>query len=324
LTAMKALENRPFGHQGERVTVIGLGGAELAKHSLAEGVATVRRALELGVTYFDTAPLYEHSASQVIIGNALEGVSAPYVLATKLGFLGSPELHRSADALLGQLWANLSALRRDQVDVLQVHSVEYACWWTDAASEGELLDIEAAHDYANAPVMDVLRAARERGLCRYIGITSNRADILAHILRSVDVDACLVAYGYNMVFRAGQRMVLSQARERRIAYLTAGIFYPGLEPTQADWRSSLPVDIRPQVEDKLAKIYALQKESGLSLVELGIRFLLADPDVSTILVGAATPTELEASVAAAQQGVLPTDLHAAIEALGLSDFIPAL
>ena len=84
------LERRPYGRTGEQVTVIGLGGGYLDKHSLAHGIATVHRALELGINYFDTAPVYGQGASQVILGNALEGRTEPYLLATKIGFLAEP------------------------------------------------------------------------------------------------------------------------------------------------------------------------------------------------------------------------------------------
>ena len=52
------LEQRPFGRTGETVSVIGLGGAALYKHSYELGVATVKHALDLGISYFDTSPLY--------------------------------------------------------------------------------------------------------------------------------------------------------------------------------------------------------------------------------------------------------------------------
>ena len=68
-----ALEKRPYGQTGDRVTVIGLGGAGLYKHSFTEGVATVQRALELGVTYYDTSPEYGGGMSQAILGDAPEG-----------------------------------------------------------------------------------------------------------------------------------------------------------------------------------------------------------------------------------------------------------
>jgi aryl-alcohol dehydrogenase-like predicted oxidoreductase len=71
------------------------------------------------------------------------------------------------------------------------------------------------------------------------------------------------------------------------------------------------------MQDRLAKLYALQKESGLSLVELGVRYLVADPDISTISVGAGSPMEIEEIVTAALAGPLPPDLHEALEKLGL-------
>ena len=70
--------------------------------------------------------------------------------------------------------------------------------------------------------------------------------------------------------------------------------------------------------DALESLYAVQRESGLSLVELTIRYLLADPDFSTILVGAAKRSEIEESVAAAEKGPLPADLHQTLEALGVT------
>ncbi len=58
---MAALQTRPCGKTGEKITVLGLGRACLDEHSFREGVATVRHALEMGVTYFDTSPYYGES-----------------------------------------------------------------------------------------------------------------------------------------------------------------------------------------------------------------------------------------------------------------------
>jgi aryl-alcohol dehydrogenase-like predicted oxidoreductase len=73
----------------------------------------------------------------------------------------------------------------------------------------------------------------------------------------------------------------------------------------------------PEIRAHFEQLYALQRDCGLSLVELTVRFLIGDPEVTTIPVGATTPKELEESVAAAQQGPLPPDLHQAVEAIGL-------
>ena len=123
------IETRPYGNTGERVTVIGLGGAPLSKSSFADGVATVHRALDLGITYFDTSPGYR--ISQAIYGEALEGRKEKYVLATKVGYLREPHHFRSMDALHAQIWESLRYLRRDSVDVLQVHECDWRRWWSD-------------------------------------------------------------------------------------------------------------------------------------------------------------------------------------------------
>ena len=89
-----ALEQRSFGRTGEKVSVIGLGGAALYKHSYEQGIATVKHALDLGVTYFDTSPAYgrasvdgrwiDRGISQLIMAEGLEGTTKPHLLATKL------------------------------------------------------------------------------------------------------------------------------------------------------------------------------------------------------------------------------------------------
>ena len=295
-----APEYRPYGRTGEKVTGIGLGGAYLDKHSLAEGVATVRRALELGINYFDTAPAYGDGASQVVLGSALAGREESHMLATKLGYLPTPADHQSVDVLRAQLSMNLQALRRDSVDVLQVHLAEWACWWRDGAAHEELLSADERCDFANAPVMRVLHEAKRRGLCRYIGMTADGSDVLAHILPHVDVDTCMVAYDYTLLARRARESVLPLARDRGMAYMAAGVI-----------KTILP----PAGKSPDAGISELARASGLSLPALAIRYLLGDPAVATILVGAATVAELEESVLAARSGPLPADLHQAAEAL---------
>ena len=88
--AMSRLEQRPFGRTGEQVAAISLGGVGLPRVSFADGVATVHRALELGINYLDTAPLYSRGLAQAILGVALEGRQEPHLLATKLGHLAQP------------------------------------------------------------------------------------------------------------------------------------------------------------------------------------------------------------------------------------------
>lgn len=318
---MSRLEQRPFGRTGEQVTAISLGGVGLPRVSFADGVATVHRALELGINYLDTAPLYSRGLAQAILGVALEGRQEPHLLATKLGHLAQPSRFRSPDALHTQFEENLRLLRRDSVDVLMVHEADQHHWWSDAPSDSPLVDLETEYDVVNAPVMQVLREVQAAGKCCYIGITGNNPDQLAHVLRAAEVDTCLSAFNYGVIDRGIQRQLLPTAGERGVAVLLGGVFRQGrLVVIRPEWLQTpprWPDWMTPEVQSRVARLIPLQQESGLSLTTLTLRYLVADRSIATILVGAATPAEIEESVAAIQAGPLAPDLHRAVEVLGL-------
>jgi aryl-alcohol dehydrogenase-like predicted oxidoreductase len=278
-----ALEKRPFGQTGEEVTVIGLGGAGLYKHSFAEGVATVHRALELGVNYLDTAPHYCRGMSQPIFGDALRDRPEDYLFAAKIGMLPSSPRFRSYDALRAQLDENLRLLRRENVDVLQAHDVDAHRWWTDTPPENKRAPLEADYDIAGAPGIRVLREAKEEGLCRFTGVTGGQFAGVARVFSDVDVDACLPAFHYDILRRGARREVIPLVRSRNAAVILGGIFR--LLPIFADitnWLSSPPEGTTREFVDRIKHLYAVHRDSGLPVVELTIRYLVADRDVSTI------------------------------------------
>ena len=139
---------------------------------------------ELGVRYFDTAPLYGRGLSQAILGEALQDRTEEYLLATKVGRFRTPEHFRSVDAIRAQLDENLRLLRRSEVDVLQMHEADWHAWWSDAPHEGgREVQRDTDYDFANAPVMRLLRETVVQGRCRAIGVTGNSAADTAHVLR---------------------------------------------------------------------------------------------------------------------------------------------
>ena len=321
---MRRLEQRPFGQYGKQVTAVSLGGCGLPRVSFADGVATVHRALELGVNYFDTAPLYSSGVAQAILGVALQERREPHLVSTKLGHLAQPSRYRSPDALHTQLEENLRVLRRESVDVLLIHEADHHYWWSDEPSDALFVDLETEPDVANAPVMRVLREAQAAGRCRYVGISGNSPDHLAHILRAAGeaaVDVCLSALGYGLIDRHIRGQLLPVAGELGTAIALGGVFRRGqLVVVRPEWLQTPPVwpsGMTPEEQHSVLRLAVLQQESQLSLVTLTLRYLVADRSIATILVGAATPAEIEESVAAVEAGPLAPDLHGAVEALGL-------
>jgi len=337
------LEQRPLGRTGEKVSVIGLGGAALYKHSYELGVATVKHALDLGVSYFDTSPAYgrpgadgswtDRNMSQLIMAEGLDGTEKPHLLATKLinyttEVTASTSRSQAATSPIGystvedcraQIQDNLRALRRDRVDVLLGHDMEKAKGWIpDARDDDELLDLNQEHDFANAPIVQALREAKADGLCSYIGLSANRSEALAHFIRRVDLDVCLSAGEYTLLDRRSPKMMLPVVREQGIAYVIGGIFKRIFDVSD----EASPFQLTPKgplasvggvfSDERLIK---LAKTTGISIAALTVRYLIANRELSTILVGASTPEELEENVLAAQAGPLPPDIHQAIEGL---------
>lgn len=317
---MGNLPKRKFG-QADTPTAIGLGGAFLNYSSHDDGVATVKRALDLGVTYFDTSPGYCDNLSQPILGEGLAGASEDVMVATKVGYFDTAEAYRSVESIRSQIEHNLRLLGRDSVDILQVHEANWAGWWEDGIDNPkENVDISVAHDWDRAPVLQALREAKRDGLCRYYGITGNRSRIMSHLLKAATVDTFLLAFSYDPIIRYAEEEAFSLIRQKDVVLILGAIFYCGrLTAVHPEWIQDPPEWMGDTLRDRFARLYEIQKDCGISLVQLAVRFTMAREEPSVILVGAATPGEFEESVEAVCDGPLPPDLHDAIEALGVTD-----
>jgi len=311
-----AIEHRSFGSTSFTTSVLGLGGGYLDQVSPEQGEATVHCALDLGIRYIDTSPMYCHGASQRILGKALAGRSEGYLLATKLGYLPKRAEFRDPAALWRQLEDNLRLLGRDDVDILQIHEADLSCWWLDDERSPERIPCTAAIDFAGAPAAAVLAQAKARGRCRHVGISGNSAPEMTRVLRELTVDTFLLAFNYNLLHRAARAEALPLARAKGAATLVGGLLqYGRLTHLQPQWLTHPPDWMTPDLHARYTRLYRLQQRCGISLAELTIRYVLADPQVGVILIGAAAPAHIEEAVKAAAAGPLPPDLHQEVEAI---------
>lgn len=304
-------ETRPYGNTDATTTTLGLGGAFLTANSFAEGVATVHRALDLGIRYYDTSPMYCQGASQAVLGEALDGVKAAHLLATKLGYFAQPARFHSREALITQFEENLRLLRRKSVDTLQLHEADFHHWWsTDEAHQGRLQP-EVDYNFNEALALQTLRELKAEGRCRFIGISGNTADNMSRVLQNVEVDTFLLAFNYDLIRREA-RNILPLAGQKGCVRLIGAIFQRGLSHPQPELLKNPPAWMTPDLVTRYQKIYQLQRESGMSLAEMGVRFIAAQPNIDTIIIGAKSPAEIEECVRAVEKGPLPADLLAQI------------
>lgn len=279
-------------------------------------VATVWRARELGLRYFDTSVLYRAGASQAILGEALGGASSPPFLATKIGHFAEARHFRSPEAMLVQFRESLRLLRRESVDLLQIHEADWSVWWEDRGDVRplELFDLQRDHRFANAPVIEFLRSAKAAGLCRHIGIAGNNARHLARLVEEIPgLDCVLVAYNYHPLNVTARDTVIPAAAAKNIAVIVAGVF-TFVHRIPDGWRTEGTYFGR-HADRQLAALLALQRNCGLPMNELALRFALGQPGIDALLVGACRPAEIEENVARFALGPLPPDLQASVEAI---------
>ena len=126
------MEARRLGRQGLEVSAIGLGCMGMSQSygvpDDAESVATIQRALELGVTFFDTAEVYGPFTNETLVGRALEGRRDRVVLATKFGWEIDSSARGGLDSrpahIRDAVEGSLRRLRTDRVDLLYQHRVD--------------------------------------------------------------------------------------------------------------------------------------------------------------------------------------------------------
>ncbi len=289
------MRQRVFGRLGWQVSEIGLGGAWLAgrhRDLLSEqGVETVRQALALGVNYIDTARYY--GRSEEVLGDALKGVTQPYYLATKAGCVPH-DFDYSADAVLASFETSLRLLRRDRVDLLQIHEANQAGWDRVMRKGGALA---------------ALRRLQREGAVAAIGVTGRDPALLARFVATDEFDSVLSYCDYDVTTRLARDTLLPVAAEHHVAVVLGSPLRVGMLnlPRGAD----LPAWVAP-LRPTLERLHDLADREGMPLRHLAIRYLLSDTGVATVLSGAGSVDELLDSLAAAAAGPLPSRLLAEI------------
>lgn len=163
------MEMRQLGTTGLSVSVIGLGAAQLGTVSTDYGVKLVQRAMELGITYFDTARGYRDS--EVKIGIATQGKRDRVVLSTKTPV-------KTRDDAWRDIQESLERLQTDYIDNCHLHGLQ----------AGEDMDTRLGPGGA----LEALLEAKEQGIIGHIGCSSHRADVLVEALGRFDFETILV------------------------------------------------------------------------------------------------------------------------------------
>ena len=297
---MSGLALRRLGASGLSVSVVGIGCNNFGRRLDASGAArVVHAALDAGVNLFDTADIYGGGASEEILGAALEGRRDRAVIATKVGgAMGDSWAERGASRRWIRLAveASLRRLRTEWIDLYQVHfpdpetPIEETLEALDELVHSGLVRYVGSSNFAGWEIADAEWTAQSRHVTRFVS-AQNR---------------------YNLLQRQVEREVIPVCRRHGIGLipyypLAAGVLtgkYQRGETPRADTRlgrvpqlaSELLTDRNFDILDALRE-YAAARH--ITLLDVAIGGLAAQPQVASVIAGAMTPEQVHANVTAA-------------------------
>ena len=285
---------RRMGRTGWQVSEVSLGGAYLVgadPDRAQENVrSVVNRALDLGINYIDTAPIYGMGRCEELLGRALEGEARPFYLSTKVGF--EPEdFDYTRDSVLWSIERSLKRLGVPKLSVAQFHDNQVS-WERITAPEGTL---------------EGLRAAQQRGLCEYIGVTGRAIPLLTSLVETGEFDTVLAYHDYHPCSQVAAEDLVPAARAHDTGIVIASVLAGGLfghRPRREELLASMAQPARRRALDVIER---LQEEPG-TLARSAFRFVLADPTISTIASGAASVSEIADVAQASDMGPLSPEL----------------
>jgi aryl-alcohol dehydrogenase-like predicted oxidoreductase len=305
------MEFRHLGRSGLMVSEISYGNwlTHGSQVEADQATACVQEALEVGITTFDTADVYAQTRAETVLGEALKGVRREsYELFTKVYWPTGPgknDRGLSRKHILEACNGSLKRLQTDHIDLYQAHRFDY-----------------------ETPLEETLRAFEDlvrAGKVNYIGVSEWKASEISAALEIADkmgFDRIVSSQPqYSMLWRVIEAEVVPLCEKEGIGQVVwspiaqgvlTGKYLPGQEPPagsratdQNGGANMISRWMRDDVLEKVQQLKPIADEAGLSMAQLAVAWVLANPNVSSAIVGASRPEQVRDNAAAAGKKLEP-------------------
>jgi D-threo-aldose 1-dehydrogenase len=284
---------RKLGRASVEVTVLGLGGAYLGVRrdrdtSPAERAAiaadTVRAAVELGINYVDTSPLYQDGVAERSLGVGLAALSgeqrAAVRISTKVGTRPGMVGRYDGDSVRASLAISQEALGREYLDIVFVH---------DPTSDADLDRILASGGAAEA--IEELKAS---GTVGALGLGAGSHRWQRRCIEDGRFDVVLLPYDYSLA-RDSARPLIELAQARGVGVVSASPYLRGLLAGPDPAAQARYVAQEPQDVARAAAIHAWCRARGIDVGALAMQFNTRHHGIASTLVGSRDAAEIAAS-----------------------------
>jgi aryl-alcohol dehydrogenase-like predicted oxidoreductase len=307
------MQRRQLGYTDLKLTAIGLGTWAMGgpwqfgwgPQDDGEAIAAILKALDLGINWIDTAPVYGCGHSEELVGKALKQIKTKPVVATKFGLLWNEKREKvgclKAKSIRKECEASLKRLGIDIIDLYQMH-------WPDPEE-----DIEQAWE-------EMARLAEE-GKVRYIGVSNFNIEQIKRIQKIAPVAS--VQPPYSMLHREAEDGLLGYCAENNIGVVVYSPMQRGLLTGKFsqerlaglpldDHRRRMPEFQEPQFSATLRLVDQLRpiaERNGGTLAQLAINWVLRRSEVAAAIVGARRPGQIEETAKAGDWKLTAEDIE---------------
>jgi D-threo-aldose 1-dehydrogenase len=319
-------------------------GGLYAAVSLRDGTATVTAGINLGLRYFDTAPMYglgkaEHVLGHTLLQRAEIDPNFEFVLSTKVGRLlvtdrpggqlreTAPKNNLDAgwhgalpfqeyfdysyDAVMRSFDDSQQRLGSTKIDILYIHDI-------GRATHGPRHD----HHWSALTTAGGFRALEElraAGQIKAIGVGVNEWQVIPEVLDCVDLDCCLLAGRYTLLEQTALTSFLPLCGRRRIGVIIGGAFNSGILAAQAGGHRKFDYGDAPSdVVEKVERLRQVTDRFDVKIPAAALQFPLAHPAVVSVVVGSRSVAEIDQAVHWLEQP-LPDDLWDELKRQGLME-----
>jgi aryl-alcohol dehydrogenase-like predicted oxidoreductase len=301
------MQQRTLGSQGLVVPALGLGCMGMSDfygpRDDQESIATMHRALELGITFLDTADIYGPFTNEILVGKAIKGKRDRVVLATKFGNVRSPKgeflgVNGRPEYVRSACDASLQRLRVDHIDLYYQHRVD-----------------------RTVPIEETVGAMADlvrQGKVRYLGLSEAAVPTIRRAHKVHPITALQTEY--SLWSRDPEDEILPAVRELRIGFVAysplgrgflTGRFKTPEDLPADDWRRNNPrfqgTNFQKNL-DLVARVEQLAREKGCTPAQLALAWLLARGSDIVPIPGTKQRARLEENVAALSVKLTAADL----------------
>lgn len=294
---------------GIKISRLGLGTAPLSGSvcfvSEEDRQAGIKFALESGISYIDTAPLYGFGSAEQSIGKVMQSWSgAEPTISTKAGrliikkdseegriaaasaapalspFHGAdesvmPVFDFSRDGMFRSVEESLKRLNRTSLDIALIH------------------DPDDRIDEAIRTAYPAMMELKSQGVIKTLGVGVNYVDIALRCVREMELDILLIAGRYSLLDQSAGKELFVESKKRNLAVSVAGVFNSGvLARPQEEGTTFHYVPANPEVVAKAKKIGELFNEFGVSLTAAALQYPIQNSAVTAVIAGCRNPEEI--------------------------------